>query len=120
MGSSRSSVSGETSRARFESLDRFTARDEVVKAIESEGLLEKIKPHKHSVGHCYRTGDVIEPYLSLQWFVKMKPLAEKAIAATKSGRVKFHPTRWTDYYLQWLENVRDWCISRQIWWGHRI
>ena len=105
---------------RFESLDRFAARDEVVKAIDSEGLLEKIEPHKHSVGHCYRTGDVIEPYLSLQWFVKMKPLAEKAIAATKSGRVKFHPTRWTDYYLQWLENVRDWCISRQIWWGHRV
>jgi valyl-tRNA synthetase len=105
---------------RFAGLDRFKAREEVVRAMAAAGLLEKETPHRHSVGHCYRTGDVIEPYLSLQWFVKMKPLAEKAIEATRLGRVRFHPERYTDYYLSWLENVRDWCISRQIWWGHRI
>ena len=99
---------------------RFKARENVVADLEREGLLEKIEEHEHKVGHCYRTGDVIEPYLSLQWFVKMEPLAAKAIAATREGRVKFHPERWTSFYLQWLENVRDWCVSRQIWWGHQI
>ncbi len=105
---------------RFAGLDRFRARDAVVKALQDQGLLTHVEEYVHQVGHCYRTDDVIEPYLSLQWFVKMKPLAELAIEATRSGRVRFHPERWTDFYLSWLENVRDWCVSRQIWWGHRI
>ncbi len=105
---------------RFEGLDRFDVRKAVVEALDKLGLLEKIEDHTHNVGHCYRTGDVIEPYLSLQWFVKMRPLADMAIKATEDGRVKFHPDRWTNFYLSWLKDVRDWCISRQIWWGHRI
>jgi valyl-tRNA synthetase len=105
---------------RFAGLDRLRAREDVVEALRVEGLLAKVEEHVHQVGHCYRTGDMIEPFLSLQWFVRTKPLAALAIEATRSGRVKFHPERWTDFYLQWLENVRDWCISRQIWWGHRI
>jgi valyl-tRNA synthetase len=104
----------------YAGLPRFTARDRIVEDLEREGLLVKVEDHIHQVGHCSRSGDVIEPYLSLQWFVCMKPLAEKAIAATRSGRVRFHPERWTSFYLQWLENVRDWCISRQLWWGHQI
>ncbi len=105
---------------RFAGLDRFRAREEVVEALRTQGLLAKVEEHVHPVGRCYRTDDVIEPYLSLQWFVQMKPLAKLAIEATRSGRVRFHPERWTDFYLQWLENVRDWCVSRQIWWGHQI
>jgi valyl-tRNA synthetase len=105
---------------RFRGLDRFKAREAVVEALQSQGLLAGVEPHLHQVGHCYRSGDVVEPYLSLQWFVRMRHLADRAIAATREGRVKFHPERWTDDYLQWLENVRDWCVSRQIWWGHQI
>jgi valyl-tRNA synthetase len=104
----------------YAGLPRFEARERVLQDLTAQGLLEKVEDHVHQVGHCSRTGDVIEPYLSLQWFVKMKPLAEKAIAATTSGRVKFHPERWNSFYMQWLENVRDWCISRQLWWGHQI
>ncbi len=105
---------------RFAGQDRFRARDEVVEALRIDGLIEKVEEHVHQVGHCYRSGDIIEPYLSLQWFVKMRPLADRAIEAARSGRVRFHPERWTDIYIRWLENVRDWCVSRQIWWGHRI
>jgi valyl-tRNA synthetase len=105
---------------RFKGLDRFTCREEVVKALKAEGLLEKIEPIRHSVGHCYRCKEVVEPNLSLQWFVRAKPLAEKAMAAVRDGRTRIVPEIWTQTYFDWLENIRDWCISRQIWWGHQI
>ena len=105
---------------RFEGLDRFECRRAVVEALESEGLLQKIEPHRHSVGHCYRCKKVIEPNLSRQWFVRTKPLAEKAVAAVQSGQTRIVPEVWTGTYYEWLNNIRDWCISRQIWWGHRI
>ncbi|MBF0384650.1 MAG: valine--tRNA ligase [Candidatus Omnitrophica bacterium] len=104
----------------FKGLDRFEARKRIVEELKAKGLLEKIDEHTHSIGHCYRCDTVIEPYLSKQWFVKMKPLAEPALEAVKSGKIKFYPERWTKVYLNWMENIRDWCISRQIWWGHRI
>jgi len=104
----------------YEGLDRLSCRKKLVEKLESQSLLIKVDEHSHSVGHCYRCKTTIEPYLSDQWFVKMKPLAEKAIQATTDNKVTFHPNRWNNFYLQWLENVRDWCISRQIWWGHRI
>ena len=100
--------------------DRFVARKGVVEQLTSEGLLVKIEPHRHNVGHCYRCATPIEPYVSKQWFIRMKPLAAPAIAAVKDGRIKLYPERWVNDYLQWMENIRDWCISRQIWWGHRI
>ncbi len=105
---------------KYAGLDRFRCRERLVEELEELKLLERIDDHTHSVGHCYRCHSVIEPYLSEQWFVRMKPLAEKAIEATRAGEVRFHPARWERVYLSWLENVRDWCISRQIWWGHRI
>jgi valyl-tRNA synthetase len=106
--------------ALFRGLDRFEARKKVVAAFEAAGLLEKVEDHRHAVPHCYRCDTVVEPRLSEQWFVKMKPLAEPALAASRDGRVKFTPERWTKVYDGWLENIRDWCISRQLWWGHRI
>ena len=104
----------------FRGLDRFEARRRIVAALQDAGYLEKIEPHANSVGHCSRCQTVIEPYLSWQWFVKMAPLAAAAIEAAKKGRVKMFPAKWKKVYLHWLENIRDWCISRQIWWGHRI
>lgn len=104
----------------YKGLDRFEARKRIVAELENAGLFEKKDKHLHAVGHCYRCNTIIEPYLSLQWFVKMKPLAEPAIKAVKEGKVKFFPERWTKVYLEWMENIRDWCISRQLWWGHRI
>ena len=104
----------------FEGMDRFEARQALVELLKEKKLLEKIIPHKHSVGHCYRCHTIVEPYLSKQWFVKMKPLAVPAIKAVEDGRIKFYPQRWKKVYLDWMYNMRDWCISRQIWWGHRI
>jgi len=104
----------------FRGLDRFEARQRIVAALQDAGYLEKTEPHRHSVGHCSRCNTVIEPYLSWQWFVRMAPLAAPAIEAAKRGRIKMFPPRWKKVYLHWLENIRDWCISRQLWWGHRI
>jgi valyl-tRNA synthetase len=104
----------------FRGLDRFEARRRVVAALEEQGLVERIEEHAHSIPHCYRCDTVVEPRLSEQWFVAMRPLAEPALAAARSGRVRFTPDRWTKVYEHWLENIRDWCISRQLWWGHRI
>jgi len=105
---------------KFRGLDRFKAREAILEELKSLGLLEKITPHTFSAGHCYRCHTIIEPYLSRQWFVKMKSLAKPAIEAVKKGKIKFHPHRWAKVYLNWMENIQDWCISRQIWWGHRI
>ncbi len=104
----------------FAGLDRFEARKAVIEALEKEKLLEKIEPYKHSVGHCYRCHTMVEPNLSRQWFVKVKPLAQQAIRAVKSGQTRIIPDMWTKTYYDWMENIRDWCISRQIWWGHQI
>ncbi len=104
----------------YKGMDRFECRKAIVDDLKKQGLLVKIEEHLHNVGHCYRCDTVIEPYLSRQWFVKMKPLAEPAIKAVKDGRIRFTPRRWTKVYLNWMENIQDWCISRQIWWGHRI
>ncbi len=100
--------------------ERFKARERIVELLKEKDYLVKIEEHVHNVGHCERCGTVIEPYLSEQWFVKMKPLAEKGIKAVKEGRIRFYPERWKNLYFHWMENVRDWCISRQLWWGHRI
>jgi len=105
---------------RFQGLDRYAARDKIVAEFEELGLLEKIEDRMTPIGRSYRSGVPIEYRLSDQWFVDMKPLAEKALESNKEGRVRFVPERWNDYYCHWLENVRPWCISRQLWWGHRI
>ena len=101
-------------------LERFEARKAVLKDLEEQGLLVSVKDHKNAVGHCYRCDSVIEPRVSTQWFVKMQPLAERALEVVKNGQVKITPQRWEKVYYNWLENIRDWTISRQIWWGHRI
>lgn len=105
---------------KYEGMDRYECRKQIVKDLEEAGYLIEIEEHTHAVGHCYRCDTVIEPLVSSQWFVKMKPLAEPAIKAVVEGRIKFVPERFTKIYLGWLENIRDWCISRQLWWGHRI
>ncbi len=104
----------------FAGLDRFIARVKVIETLKDNNLLEKVEQYTHAVSHCYRCDTVVEPYLSKQWFVKMSPLAKPGIAAVKKREIKFYPKRWTKVYLNWMENIRDWCISRQIWWGHRI
>ena len=105
---------------KYEGLDRYECRDQIVKELDAHGYLIEIQDHPHSVGHCYRCATVVEPMISKQWFVRMQPLAEPAIEVVKSGELKFVPERFTKVYLGWLENIRDWCISRQLWWGHRI
>ncbi|MCB5262444.1 MAG: valine--tRNA ligase [Candidatus Cloacimonetes bacterium] len=110
----------EEAGAEFAGLDRFAARKKALKMLEEQNLLGKIQDHEHAVGHCYRCDTVIEPYLSDQWFVKMQPLAVEAIRVVEEGEVKFQPERWSKVYMHWMNNIRDWCISRQIWWGHRI
>ncbi len=104
----------------YEGLDRYEARERVVADLEGQGLLVKVDEHMHAVGHCYRCHTVVEPWLSDQWFVDMKPLAAPAIDVVRQGEVRFHPARWTSVYYDWMENIRDWCVSRQLWWGHQI
>ena len=106
--------------APYDGLDRFDARSKLIVALEQQGVLGKIEEHLHNVGHCYRCHTAVEPRLSPQWFVKMKPLAAPAIKAVKNGTITFSPARWKKVYLNWMENIEDWCISRQIWWGHRL
>lgn len=106
---------------KYQGMDRFECRKQIVKDLQEQGVLFKIEEHIHSVGHSERSGAVIEPYLSTQWFVKMQPLADAAIALQKGeDKVNFVPERFEKIYLHWMENIRDWCISRQLWWGHRI
>ncbi len=105
---------------KYKGMDRFTCRKELVEELKSLGLLEKIEPITHGVGHCYRCKTIVEPNLSKQWFVKVKPLAQKAIEACKQGKTKIVPDTWTKTYYDWMYNIKDWCISRQIWWGHQI
>ena len=104
----------------YTGLDRFACRERIIADFEKAGLLEKIEPHSHSVGHCDRCQTMVEPEVSKQWFVKVTPLAEAAIKAVEEGRIAIVPERFTKVYVNWMENIRDWCISRQLWWGHRI
>lgn len=119
------SVMDETGRmngeaGRYAGLDRFRCREEIVENLKAHNLLDKIEEYTVTLGHCYRCKTVVEPFLSEQWFVRAKPLAHDAIAAVREGRTRIFPQSWENTYYQWLENIRDWCISRQIWWGHRI
>lgn len=104
----------------YQGMGRYEARERIIQDLTALGLLVKAEDHEHAVGHCYRCDTVIEPMISKQWFVKMKPLAIPAIQAVLDGRIRFVPERFTKIYLNWMENIRDWCISRQLWWGHRI
>jgi valyl-tRNA synthetase len=104
----------------FRGMERFAARKAIIKAFDEAGLLTGVDDHAHAVPHCYRCHTVVEPRLSEQWFVSMKPLAEPALEASRNGTVTFTPSRWKKVYEHWMENIRDWCISRQLWWGHRI
>ncbi|SDC76209.1 MULTISPECIES: valine--tRNA ligase [unclassified Candidatus Frackibacter] len=105
---------------KYEGMDRYECREELVNDLDASGQLVEKEEHDHSVGHCYRCDTVIEPLVSKQWFVKMEPLAKPAIEAVKESETNFVPERFTKVYLNWMENIRDWCISRQLWWGHRI
>ena len=104
----------------YEGLDRFECRKKLISNLKDSGVLIKIEDLNHSVGHCYRCRTIVEPYLSKQWFVKVKPLAEPAMKAVRDGSIKIIPKFWENTYFEWMENIRDWCISRQIWWGHQI
>ena len=104
----------------YAGLDRLEARRRIVEDLEAGGHLLRTEPHRHNVGVCYRCQTTVEPRISLQWFVKMQPLAEPAIATVREGQTRFVPERFEKIYFNWMENIRDWCISRQLWWGHRI
>jgi valyl-tRNA synthetase len=104
----------------YEGMDRFDARERIVADLERLGLIDNVEPHRYSLGHCERCGTIVEPLVSKQWFVKMEPLAKPAIEAVKDGRIEIIPRRFERVYMHWMENIRDWCISRQLWWGHRI
>jgi valyl-tRNA synthetase len=104
----------------YKGMDRFECREKILEDLKEEGLLEKIEPYRHAVGHCYRCKTMIEPLLSKQWFVRIGPLAKKAIAAVEGGRTRIIPSAWEPVYFDWMRNIKDWCVSRQIWWGHRI
>ena len=104
----------------YEGKDRFDTRREIVEELERDGLLEEVEPYQHSVGHCDRCDQVVEPIVSKQWYIRMAPLAEPAIEAVRDGRTRIIPERFAKVYFNWMENIRDWCISRQLWWGHRI
>ncbi|MBM3296450.1 MAG: valine--tRNA ligase [Candidatus Aminicenantes bacterium] len=110
----------EAAGAEFRGLDRFEARERVLARLEEGGFLVKVEDYAHSVGHCYRCKTVIEPNLSWQWFIRIEPLAREAIRAVEDGRIEFVPANWAKTYFEWMRNIHDWCISRQLWWGHRI
>jgi len=115
-----SATMSENAPEAFRGMDRFEARRAVLDALDAQGLLAGSRPHTYAIPHCYRCDTVVEPRLSLQWFVRMKPLAEPALEASRNGTITFTPERWRKVYEEWMENIRDWCISRQLWWGHRI
>lgn len=104
----------------YDGMDRLECREALLEELKERNLLVKTEPHRHAVAHCYRCHTMVEPRLSKQWFVKMKPLAKRGIQAVRKKKIKFYPSRWTKVYLNWMDNIKDWCISRQIWWGHRI
>ncbi len=104
----------------YKGMDRLECRSKLVAELESKGFIKNVAQHRHAVGHCYRCKTTIEPYVSEQWFVRTKPLAEPAIEAVKDGRTRFIPQNWEKTYFEWMYNIKDWCISRQLWWGHRI
>ena len=105
---------------KYAGLDRFACREQIVKDLEEQGILEKIEEYQHAVGRCYRCATVVEPTISKQWFVSVRPLADKAVEAVRQGRIRIYPDTWYNTFYAWMDNIRDWCISRQIWWGHRI
>jgi valyl-tRNA synthetase len=104
----------------YQGMDRFECRERILNDLKNAGLVKKIEPYRNAIGHCYRCKTMIEPLLSKQWFVKTGPLAEKAMGAVKEGKTKIVPSNWEAVYFDWMNNIRDWCVSRQIWWGHRI
>ena len=104
----------------YQGMDRFKCREKILEDLKHEGLLEKVEPYRNAIGHCYRCKTMIEPLLSKQWFVKVGPLAEDASKAVRDGKTRIYPANWETVYFEWMNNIKDWCVSRQIWWGHRI
>jgi len=104
----------------YQGMDRFICREKILEDLKHEGLLEKVEPYRNAIGHCYRCKTMIEPLLSKQWFVKVGPLAEQASRAVRDGKTRIYPANWETVYFEWMDNIKDWCVSRQIWWGHRI